>query len=104
MKMILDPTFYVPLFWGLCGLLLWICKTWYDPTDDTITGTFTVAFKSHSRTLLVSLISYIGLCVVLKENDSLTKVAAFAGGYMNQSLWQAAMDTVSAKFQGKIGG
>lgn len=103
MELQFDSAFYFNGIVGLLGVVLWVLATWADPLDDTLSGTLGRAFGKHSRTLAVTLLSYVLLAVIFHSWGEWNLVTAVTTGYTAQSLCTKIMDNVSGKLAAKGG-
>lgn len=104
MEFLHDPDYIYPTTIGLGGILLWVLKTWADPNDDTITGTLYRALVNHSRTFIVTVLSYLLLSVVAWEIGEWTTLASIASGYASQSLLNTVLEARTAKQAARLNG
>jgi len=93
--------FYFNTSLGLAGVALWILSTWADPLDDTLKGTLGRAFGGHSRTLAVTVLSYLLLAVIFYSWGEWNLVTAITTGYTAQSLCSKILTNVGGTLAAK---
>jgi hypothetical protein len=95
-----DPAFYWPTIVGFAGVFVWLLKKFAPSEDDTLTAALKGALIKHSRSTLISIIGYVGVCVILFEASQLNFAAALASGYMGQSLTEEVFARRAKKLNG----